>query len=164
MEDRRRREEALRREKERLERELEEREMEEARQLYDLANKNKKGVKGVAGKEGMVLDKRQLMLDAHNERAREQQELERKMLKMARQLDHVERARREEEAPMIVDAGKKRVVSGVWGGGGRGVGGKGGGGGRWAAGPRGGVREAWHWPRLQLAVQVVRRAVVCTIV
>jgi len=109
-EERRKREEAARREKERIERELEEKDAEEARQMLEAVQKKRgPGAKVVVFKEGEKLDKRALMAEAMTERLKEQQELERKMTKMAKQLDHLERARREEEAPYLEEAYKKRT-------------------------------------------------------
>uniref|UniRef100_A0A7S0S2D0 PCI domain-containing protein n=1 Tax=Chlamydomonas leiostraca TaxID=1034604 RepID=A0A7S0S2D0_9CHLO len=99
-EEKRRREEALRREKERIERELEEREQEEARALLE-ANKKKLGAKGGKLDQAAGLDKRTLVAEVLTERMKEAQEMERRMQKLAKQLDHLERARREEEAPLL---------------------------------------------------------------
>jgi translation initiation factor 3 subunit A len=115
LEEKRRKEEAARREKERLERELEEQEMAEARQLLEQAAAKKRlmGGKsaaaalraglpgGDAGDDGVKLDKKALMQEALSERLREAQELERKIARAAKTMDHLERARREEEAPLI---------------------------------------------------------------
>jgi hypothetical protein len=40
------------------------------------------------------------------------QELERKLAKLAKAMDHLERARREEEAPLVAQAAQRRIVSG----------------------------------------------------
>ncbi len=40
------------------------------------------------------------------------QELERKLVKLAKAMDHLERARREEEAPLVTEAAQERIVSG----------------------------------------------------
>lgn len=64
------------------------------------ANKKKLGAKG--GKlEASGLDKRTLVAEVLTERMKEAQEMERRMHKLAKQLDHLERARREEEAPLL---------------------------------------------------------------
>ncbi|KAF5827767.1 eukaryotic initiation factor [Dunaliella salina] len=110
-EEKRRREEALRREKERIERELEERELEEAKALYEASKRAKAGAgaKGAAGGPPERLDKRTLMQEAFTERMREQQELERKLVKLAKAMDHLERAHREEETPLIQQAAHERI-------------------------------------------------------
>jgi translation initiation factor 3 subunit A len=41
------------------------------------------------------------MQEALSERLKEAQELERKLTRLAKTLDHLERARREEEAPLL---------------------------------------------------------------
>ncbi|KAF6256090.1 eukaryotic translation initiation factor 3a [Scenedesmus sp. NREL 46B-D3] len=108
LEDRRRREEAARREKERLERELEEQEMEEARQL--LEQTRRKGKPGALVKDGDKLDRKALMQEALSERLKEAQELERKLARLAKNMDHLERARREEEAPLLEAAYQARLT------------------------------------------------------
>lgn len=107
LEERRRREEAARREKERLERELEEQEMEEARQL--LEQTRRKGKAGALVKDGDKLDRKALMQEALSERLKEAQELERKLARLAKNMDHLERARREEEAPLLEAAYQARL-------------------------------------------------------
>lgn len=106
LEEKRRREEAARREKERLERELEEQEMQEARQLLEAARKKGKG--GAVLKEGEKLDRKALMQEAISERLKEAQELERKLARLVKTMDHSERARREEEAPLLDALYKQR--------------------------------------------------------
>lgn len=49
------------------------------------------------------------MKEALSERLKEQQEMERKLAKIAKQLDHLERARREEEIPYLEAAYKARL-------------------------------------------------------
>lgn len=41
------------------------------------------------------------------------QELERKLAKLAKAMDHLERAKREEEAPLVAQAAQQRIVSGA---------------------------------------------------
>lgn len=53
-----------------------------------------KGIKVAAGE---TLDKKQLLQKQYDIKMKEQNEFEAKMLKMAKQMDHLERARREEE-------------------------------------------------------------------
>ena len=93
--------EEARREQERLTRELEEQDMEEARRmLAESAVGKKKGKKVALDADGKV-DKRQLMEDALQEQIKERHESERKLMRVARQMDHYERASREEEAPIL---------------------------------------------------------------
>jgi translation initiation factor 3 subunit A len=47
------------------------------------------------------LDRNALMQEALTERLKEAQELERKLARLAKTMDHTERARREEEAPLL---------------------------------------------------------------
>jgi len=105
QEEKRRREEMARREKERLEKELEEQEMQEAKALLEQAKKKK----GVLVKDGEKLDKKALMQEALSERLKEQQELERKVIRLAKNMDHLERARREEEVPYLEASYKKQM-------------------------------------------------------
>lgn len=105
-EARRLEEERKQREEERIRKEIEEREKEEARQL--LQEKAKRmGKKPKVEKE--QLDKRQLMQDALQEQIRERQDMEKKLNKLAKQLDHFERAKREEEAPLIEEHYRKML-------------------------------------------------------
>ncbi|EFJ51612.1 eukaryotic translation initiation factor 3a [Volvox carteri f. nagariensis] len=99
-EDKRRREEAARREAERLQREMEEREQEELRAHL--------GARNIKVKEGEKLEKTAVIKDLMSERIKEQQELERRMVRLAKNLDHLERARREEEGPYLEAAWKER--------------------------------------------------------
>eukprot|EP00897_Mesotaenium_endlicherianum_P001035 jgi/Mesen1/10932/ME000095S10273 len=102
---------AARREEERIRREIEEKELEEARALLAEAEK-RKGKKGKKGGdvETSKLDKRQLMEEALSEQIKERQEMERKLQKAAKQMDYLERARREEERPLIEAAYQQRLV------------------------------------------------------
>ncbi|PNG98969.1 Eukaryotic translation initiation factor 3 subunit A, partial [Tetrabaena socialis] len=59
-------------------------------------------------KEGEKLEKGAVIKDLMSERIKEQQELERRMARFARNMDHLERARREEEAPYLESAWKER--------------------------------------------------------
>ena len=49
------------------------------------------------------------MEEAYNEQQRERQEFERKILKLTKTMDHIERAKREEEAPLIEAAYQKSL-------------------------------------------------------
>lgn len=119
-EEKRRREDAARREIERMEREKEEAELEEIRKFRDAQLAKKGVVPGAAGgaksalpllgKDGEKLDKNTMMQQAMEEKMKEQQEMERKLAKAGRILDHFERARREEEGPYLEEAYKKRLV------------------------------------------------------
>lgn len=55
------------------------------------------------------MTKQSLMEEALNEQQRERQESERKLQKLAKTMDHFERAKREEEAPLIDAAYQKRL-------------------------------------------------------
>lgn len=61
--------------------------------------------------------------EAVSEQLKQQQELQRKLAKLAKQMDHLERAKREEEAPLLAEAQKGRLQVGscVWMGGSVGV-------------------------------------------
>jgi translation initiation factor 3 subunit A len=89
----RRTEEARRREVERLQREIAEEEAEEVRKLM--------AEKGITIKDGEVLNKRALQQKEFERKTKEQHEFEARMAKLARNMDHLERARREEEAPFL---------------------------------------------------------------
>ncbi|GJP74898.1 hypothetical protein CLOP_g5423 [Closterium sp. NIES-67] len=102
--------ESARREEERIRREIEAKELEEARQLL-LESEKRKGKKGKKNLEDtMRLDKRQLMEEALSEQLKEKQEAERRLQKLVRTLDHLERARREEEKPLLEAAYQQRLV------------------------------------------------------
>ncbi|GFH15705.1 eukaryotic translation initiation factor 3 subunit 10 [Haematococcus lacustris] len=110
--ERRAKEDALRREKDRIEAELQEQEKQELMAMMEARMKSGKvGSKLAAvmkGAEGKELDRDTILREAQAERLKEQQELERKMTKVARQLDHLERARREEEAPVLARLAAER--------------------------------------------------------
>lgn len=59
--------------------------------------------------DGEKLDKEALMREAITGQMKERQELERKMQSQARRADHLERARREEEAPLLLAAYNTRL-------------------------------------------------------
>lgn len=90
----------------RIEKELEERDYEEARAMLEAQRAKKGGAVGAKagpagaaggagaaglGKDGERLDKRTIMAEAMSERIKEQQDMERKLTKMGKQLDHFER-------------------------------------------------------------------------
>jgi translation initiation factor 3 subunit A len=111
QERKRQQEEARKREEDRIRRDIEEKENEEAKVLAEQLNK-KKGKKGAAGKvdEAGKLDKRQLMEDALSEQIRERQEAERKLNRLVKHMDHLERAHREAEVPLLQAAYAKQLV------------------------------------------------------
>ncbi|KAK6144992.1 hypothetical protein DH2020_021812 [Rehmannia glutinosa] len=94
----------------RIRREIEERELEEAQALLQEAEKRskKKGKKPVV--EGEKITKQTLLELAVTEQLREKQEMEKKLQKLAKTMDYLERAKREEAAPLIVAAFKQRLV------------------------------------------------------
>lgn len=91
----------------RILKEMEERELEEAKALLQekFGKKTKKPII-----EGEKLTKQALMELALNEQLRERQEMEKKLQKLAKQMDHLERAKREEAAPLIEAAYQQRLV------------------------------------------------------
>ncbi|KAL2502890.1 Eukaryotic translation initiation factor 3 subunit A [Forsythia ovata] len=88
----------------RILREIEERELEEAQALLQEAEKRskKKGKKTVL--EGEKITKKHLMELALTEQLRERQEMEKKIQKLAKTMDYLERAKRDEAAPLIEGA------------------------------------------------------------
>eukprot|EP00262_Sarcandra_glabra_P011006 TRINITY_DN2670_c0_g1_i1.p1 TRINITY_DN2670_c0_g1~~TRINITY_DN2670_c0_g1_i1.p1 ORF type:complete len:1017 (-),score=219.66 TRINITY_DN2670_c0_g1_i1:176-3064(-) len=99
-----------RREEQRIRREIEERELEEAQALLQEAEKRskKKGKKAVI--EGEKVTKQSLIELALSEQLKERQEMEKKLQKLAKTMDYLERAKREEEAPLIEGAFQQRLV------------------------------------------------------
>jgi translation initiation factor 3 subunit A len=55
------------------------------------------------------LTKQLLMEEALSEQLKERQEMERKLQKLSKTMDHLERAKREEERPLIEEAYHKRL-------------------------------------------------------
>ncbi len=102
--------ESRQREEKRIRAEMEEKEKEEALAL--LAEQEKKKGKKISIKleEGQTLDKRILMETAIKEQISERQQMEKKLLKVAKTMDHFERAKREEMVPLIEQAYKGRKV------------------------------------------------------
>ncbi|XP_058107148.1 eukaryotic translation initiation factor 3 subunit A isoform X2 [Magnolia sinica] len=102
--------EYTRREEQRIRREIEERELEEAQALLQEAEKGrkKKGKKPVI--EGEKVTKQTLIELALSEQLRERQEMEKKLQKLAKTMDYMERAKREEEASLIAAAFQQRLV------------------------------------------------------
>ncbi|CAI9760741.1 unnamed protein product [Fraxinus pennsylvanica] len=93
----------------RILREIEEREMEEAQALLLEAEKRrtKRGKKPVL--EGEKITKQHLMELALTEQLRERQEMEKKIQKLAKTMDYLERAKRDEAAPLIEAAFQLRL-------------------------------------------------------
>ncbi len=56
-----------------------------------------------------------MIKDLMSERLKEQQEMERRLARTAKNLDHLERARREEEGPFLEAAWKQRQEADRWG-------------------------------------------------
>jgi translation initiation factor 3 subunit A len=102
------------REQTRIRQEMEEKEKQEALALLAEAEKRNvgKGKKGFKIKleEGQKLDKRSLMQDAIKEQIKERQDMERKLVRLAKSMDHLERAKREEEVPLIEAAYKVKMT------------------------------------------------------
>ena len=100
------------REQTRIQQEMDEKEKQEALALLAEAEKRNKGKKGFKIKleEGQKLDKRSLMQDAIKEQIKERQDMERKLVRLAKSMDHLERAKREEEVPLIEAAYKVKMA------------------------------------------------------
>ncbi|KAL3624614.1 Eukaryotic translation initiation factor 3 subunit A [Castilleja foliolosa] len=94
----------------RLLKEIEDREREEAQTLLKEAEKHskKKGKRPVL--EGEKLTKEALMELARSEQLREKQEMEKRLLKLGKNMDYLERAKREESTPLIEAAFQRRLV------------------------------------------------------
>ncbi|PWA69667.1 eukaryotic translation initiation factor 3 subunit A [Artemisia annua] len=95
---------------ERIRKEIEEREREEAQAIINEVGKRikKKGKKPII--EGENVTKQALMEIAMQEQVRERQEMEKKMQKLTKTMDHFERAKREEAAPLIEAAFQRRLA------------------------------------------------------
>eukprot|EP00741_Cyanophora_paradoxa_P015296 tig00000194_g14765.t1 len=102
--------ESRRRELERIQKEREMAELEEKRQLAEeIAKKQAKKGKGGQEKELeldplLQLDKQQLRKEQLKLLSQDKIDQERKMISMAKRMDHIERARREEERPLLEQA------------------------------------------------------------
>ncbi|KAI3440483.1 Eukaryotic translation initiation factor 3-like protein [Psidium guajava] len=98
------------RKNQRILKEIEERELEEAQALLQEAEKRskKKGKKPIL--EGEKVTKETLMELARSEQLRERQEMEKKLQKLAKTMDYLERAKREEAAPLIEAAFQQRLI------------------------------------------------------
>ncbi|KAL5565941.1 hypothetical protein UlMin_029105 [Ulmus minor] len=95
------------RKNQRILKEIEERELEEAQALLQEARK-KGGKKTLL--DGEKVTKQTLMELALSEQLRERQEMEKKLQKLAKTMDYLERAKREESAPLIEAAFQQRLV------------------------------------------------------
>ncbi|CAD6233126.1 unnamed protein product [Miscanthus lutarioriparius] len=93
------------REQDRIRREIEEKNKAEAKKLLEDLKK--------AGKKHVVVEgeltKEAIMELARNEQLKERQEMEKKLQKFAKTMDYLERAKRQEEAPLIQEAFQKRL-------------------------------------------------------
>nr|GMD03867.1 eukaryotic translation initiation factor 3 subunit A-like [Ipomoea batatas]GME13694.1 eukaryotic translation initiation factor 3 subunit A-like [Ipomoea batatas] len=98
------------RKNQRILREIEERELEEAQALLEETQKGakKKGKKVLP--EGEKITKQTVMEMALSEQLREKQEMEKKLVKLAKTMDHLERAKREENAPLIEAAYQEHLA------------------------------------------------------
>ncbi|XP_020591275.1 eukaryotic translation initiation factor 3 subunit A [Phalaenopsis equestris] len=101
--------EYTRREEQRIRREIEERELQEAQALLLQSEKGpkKKGKRAVL--EGEKVTKQALIEMALSEQLKERQEMEKKLQRIAKTMDYMERAKREEEAPLIEQAFEQRL-------------------------------------------------------
>jgi len=103
--------ESARREEERARRDLEERDMEETRALMEAAaRRGGRRAKIDLPKEGEKIDKVQLRQQAIQEQIRERQELARKLQRLAKSMDHFERAKREEQEGMLLSLHEQRMA------------------------------------------------------
>ncbi|XP_031381729.1 eukaryotic translation initiation factor 3 subunit A-like [Punica granatum] len=97
------------RKNQRILREIEERELQEAQALLQEAVKGKrKGKKPIL--EGEKVTKQSVMELARTEQLRERQEMEKKLQKLVKTMDYLERAKREESTPLIEAAFKEHLV------------------------------------------------------
>ncbi|KAG1365341.1 Eukaryotic translation initiation factor 3 subunit A [Cocos nucifera] len=99
-----------RREEQRIRREIEERESQEVQVLLKETGKlpKRKGKKPLL--EGDKITKKDLLEFAVHEQVKGRQEMEKKLQKLAKTMDYMERAKREEEAPLIEQAYQQRLV------------------------------------------------------
>ncbi|RAL53116.1 hypothetical protein DM860_006788 [Cuscuta australis] len=98
------------RKNERILREIKERELEAAQAFLEAAQigTKKKGKKPLL--EGENITKQTVMELARSEQLRERQEMEKKLQKLAKTMDYLERAKREEAAPLIQAAFEQRLA------------------------------------------------------
>ncbi|XP_022719484.1 eukaryotic translation initiation factor 3 subunit A-like isoform X2 [Durio zibethinus] len=95
---------------ERIRKEIEERELEEAQALLQETEKHLKRGKKKPILDGEKLTKETLIERAMSEQLKERQEQEKRLQKVAKTMDHLERAKREEAAPLIESAFERRLV------------------------------------------------------
>ncbi|PPR85528.1 hypothetical protein GOBAR_AA35166 [Gossypium barbadense] len=95
---------------ERIRKEIEERELEEAQALLQETEKHLKRGKKKPILDGEKLTKQTLIERALSEQLKERQEQEKRLQKVAKTMDHLERAKREEAAPLIEAAFQRRLV------------------------------------------------------
>ncbi|GMI84441.1 eukaryotic translation initiation factor 3A [Hibiscus trionum] len=95
---------------ERIRKEIEERELEEAQALLQETEKHLKRGKKKPILDGEKLTKQTLIERAMNEQLKERQEQEKRLQKIAKTMDHLERAKREEASPLIEAAFQRRLV------------------------------------------------------
>ncbi|KAE8678116.1 Eukaryotic translation initiation factor 3 subunit A [Hibiscus syriacus] len=95
---------------ERIRKEIEERELEEAQALLQETEKHLKKGKKKPILDGEKLTKQSLLERAMSEQLKERQEQEKRLQKVAKTMDHLERAKREEAAPLIEAAFQRRLV------------------------------------------------------
>ncbi|KAL4605144.1 hypothetical protein ACB092_09G007800 [Castanea dentata] len=98
------------RKNERIRREIEERDLAEAQALLQEASQRIKWKGKKTGIEGEKLTKQSVMELTLTEQLRERQEMEKKLQKLAKTMDYLERAKREEAAPLVEAAYQQRLV------------------------------------------------------
>ncbi|KAG7964737.1 hypothetical protein I3843_09G185500 [Carya illinoinensis] len=98
------------RKNERIRREIEERELAEAQALLQEASHRIKWKGKKPAIEGEKLTKQSVMELTLSEQLRERQEMEKKLQKLAKTMDYLERAKREEAAPLVEAAYQQRLV------------------------------------------------------
>ncbi|KAK7854155.1 eukaryotic translation initiation factor 3 subunit a [Quercus suber] len=98
------------RKNERIRREIEERDLAEAQALLQEASQRIKWKGKKTGIEGEKLTKQSVMELTLTEQLRERQEMEKKLQKLAKTMDYLERAKREEAAPLVEAAYQQRIV------------------------------------------------------
>ncbi|PKU82417.1 Eukaryotic translation initiation factor 3 subunit A [Dendrobium catenatum] len=102
--------EYTRREEQRIRREIEERELQEAQALLLQAEKGPKKKGKRVALEGEKVTKEAILEMALSEQLKERQEMEKKLQRFAKTMDYIERAKREEEAPLIEHAFQEHLV------------------------------------------------------
>ncbi|MBA0687420.1 hypothetical protein Goari_014963 [Gossypium aridum] len=95
---------------ERIRKEIEERELEEAQALLQETEKHLKRGKRKPILDGEKLTKQTLLEQAMSEQLKETQEQEKTLQKVAKTMDNLERAKREEATPLIEAAFQRRLV------------------------------------------------------